>query len=150
MSATVKPKTAARLAAIQVLYGRDITGDTNEPAAQALALLASHDDKEALEGDYVLPDEKMLLLLVNGTYQQMQELDSYITPLLNAGWDMDKLGAVMRALLRTATYELIGQPDIPTKVILSEYVTLARSFFSAAETGFVNGILDKIAKKVRE
>ncbi len=67
----------------------------------------------------------------------------------NAYFNMERLGAVMRALLRAGVYELMAFTDVPVKVVISEYVTLARSFFSESETGFVNGILDKISREVR-
>ena len=54
-----------------------------------------------------------------------------------------------RAILRAGTYELLARPDIPTKVIINEYVDLAKAFFEDSKPGFVNGVLDKLARITR-
>ena len=55
----------------------------------------------------------------------------------------------MRAILRAAAYELIGCPDVPAKVIINEYLNVAHAFFEGEEPGVVNGVLDRVARKVR-
>jgi N utilization substance protein B len=55
----------------------------------------------------------------------------------------------MLSILRTGTYELKFRPDVPTAVIVNEYVDIAHAFFAGSEPGFVNGILDKLGKKIR-
>lgn len=149
MVVSVKQKTTARLVAIQVLYGSDIIGDATEANQQAINILKSYTNQE-MEEDTVTPDESLVLKLVTGTNAMLQEVDEHIKQHLNKKWDMERLGAVMRALLRAGVYELIAFSDVPTNVVISEYVTLARSFFTESETGFVNGILDKIAREVRK
>ena len=55
----------------------------------------------------------------------------------------------MRALLRVATYELLARADVPVKTVINEYVDVADAFYDAREKGFVNGLLDAVAKDVR-
>ncbi len=55
----------------------------------------------------------------------------------------------MRAILRAGAYELIARPDVPVGSVISEYVDVAHAFYDKRESGFVNGILDAIAKEAR-
>ena len=52
-------------------------------------------------------------------------------------------------MLRVATYELIARRDVPVKTVINEYVDVADAFFDKREKGFVNGLLDAVAKDVR-
>ena len=53
----------------------------------------------------------------------------------------------MRAILRAGAYELIARPDVPVGSVISEYVDVAHAFYDKRESGFVNGLLDAIAKE---
>ena len=64
-------------------------------------------------------------------------------------WPLRRLDATLRALLRSATYEIQSRPDVPALVIINEYMSIATEFFSGKEPGIVNGVLDKIAKDTR-
>jgi N utilization substance protein B len=55
----------------------------------------------------------------------------------------------MKAILRAGAYELAARRDVPTGSAISEYVDVAKAFYDKRETGFVNGLLDAIAKEVR-
>jgi transcription antitermination protein NusB len=55
----------------------------------------------------------------------------------------------MRQIIRAGTYELIARHDLPAGVIINEYVDVADAFYAKREKGFVNGVLDAIAKAVR-
>ena len=55
----------------------------------------------------------------------------------------------MRAILRAGTYELLARADVPVGTVITEYVDVAHAFYDKRETGFVNGLLDAIAKDVR-
>ena len=55
----------------------------------------------------------------------------------------------MRAILRAGTYELLARKDVPVGTVITEYVDVAHAFFDKREAGFVNGLLDAIAKEVR-
>ena len=57
---------------------------------------------------------------------------------------------VLRAIFRLGTYELLSVDDVPVRVVISEYVDLTHAFFAGREQGLVNGVLDKIARVVRE
>ena len=55
----------------------------------------------------------------------------------------------MRAILRAGAYELIARSDVPVASVISEYVDVAHAFYDKRESGFVNGLLDAIAKEAR-
>ena len=55
----------------------------------------------------------------------------------------------MRAILRAGAYELLARPDVPAASVITEYVDVAHAFYDKRESGFVNGLLDAIAKQVR-
>jgi len=87
--------------------------------------------------------------VVTGTDARREEIDALITDRLAEGWSLARLDKPMKAILRVGTYELIARPDVPTATVISEYIDVAHAFFDKRETGFVNGLLDSIAKTTR-
>jgi transcription antitermination factor NusB len=77
------------------------------------------------------------------------EIDAAIGARLASGWTLERLDRPMRQILRVGAYELIARPDVPTATVISEYVDVADAFYDKKEKGFVNGVLDGIAKAVR-
>ena len=65
------------------------------------------------------------------------------------GWSLERLDRPMRAILRAGAYELIARADVPVGSVISEYVDVAHAFYDKRESGFVNGLLDAIAKEAR-
>ncbi len=64
-------------------------------------------------------------------------------------WELDRLAATDRSVLRIATAELIGRPGTPARVILDEAIEIARRFGSEESARFVNGVLDQVARSLR-
>jgi N utilization substance protein B len=87
--------------------------------------------------------------VVAGVDARRAELDALIAGRLAEGWSLARLDKPMKALLRAGAYELAARPDVPTASVISEYVDVAKAFYDARESGFVNGLLDAIAKQVR-
>ena len=86
---------------------------------------------------------------MRGTVSRQDDIDDIIAQTVSADWSLPRLDATLRALIRVATYELVARPDVPPKVVLNEYVSLAHAFFSGSEPGFANGVLDRVARQVR-
>ena len=63
------------------------------------------------------------------------------------GWSIDRLGAVERAILRLALWELSERPDVPAEVAIDEAVELAKRYASAEAGGLVNGVLGRLARE---
>jgi N utilization substance protein B len=66
------------------------------------------------------------------------------------GWDLERMPATDRAVLRIAVCELLGRDDVPTAVVISEAVELAKRYSTDDSSRFVNGVLSAIAERVRE
>jgi N utilization substance protein B len=87
--------------------------------------------------------------LVTGAYARREEIDGLIAGRLAEGWTLERLDRPMRAILRAGAYELLGRADVPVASVISEYVDVAHAFYDKRESGFVNGLLDAIAKEAR-
>lgn len=85
---------------------------------------------------------------VVGTDNAKEQLDGDIASHA-IGWDLDRMAAVDRSILRMAAFELHERPELSTALIISEAVELAKRFSSEESSKFVNGILSAIAKDVR-
>lgn len=85
--------------------------------------------------------------LLNGTVREMGALDVHITPLLDR--PLDQLDPVEHAVLLVAAYELAHKPDVPWRVVVNEAVNLAKMFGAEEGYKFVNGVLDKLARTLR-
>jgi transcription antitermination protein NusB len=138
---------AARLAAVQALYQMDIAGaGLNEILAQ----FESHWIGQEVEGEQYLPAERAYFReLVQGVIDDQRKLDPLIDEVLQSGWPLKRIEAVLRAVMRAGAYELDRKRDIPARVVMSEYVGIADAFVDRDETGMVNAVLDQIARQLR-
>ena len=140
-------RAAARLAAVQALYQREMEG-TAVPALlhefHQHRLGATIEDVEYADADIAFFDD-----IVKGVDARRDEIDRIVAGKLSADWSLDRLDKPMRQILRAGTYELIARHDIPRAAIISEYLDVAHAFYDRKETGFVNGVLDAIGKAVR-
>lgn len=141
-------RSAARLAAVQALYQIDMTPEALP--AQVVDEFAAHRLGKELEGDlYAEADRDMFKDLVTGVCSRLEEIDGALAPRLSEDWPIHRLEKLMAAILHAGVYELIARPDVPTKVIINEYLDVAHAFYAGSEPRFVNGVLDKIARDVR-
>lgn len=142
-----KARAAARLAAVQALYQREMEG-TPVPALlhefHAHRLGAVIEDVEYAEADITFFDD-----LVKGVDARRDEIDRLIASKLSADWNLERLDKPMRQILRAGTYELLARKDVPVGAAISEYLDVTDAFYDRREKGFVNGILDAVAKEVR-
>ena len=141
------PRSAARLAAVQALYQQEMEG--TEPA-HLIHEFHHHRLGATIEGDtYVEAEHSFFDDLVSGTLDRREEIDGLIAGRLAEGWTLERLDKPMKAILRVGAYELIARPDVPIASVISEYVDVADAFYDKREKGFVNGLLDAIAKAAR-
>ena len=140
-------RSAARLAAVQALYQQEMEGT---PTARLLHEFHHHRLGATIEGDtYADAEISFFDDLVEGTLARRDEIDGMIAKRLAEGWSLDRLDKPMKAILRVGAYELIARPDVPIASVISEYVDVADAFYDTREKGFVNGLLDAIAKVAR-
>jgi len=96
---------------------------------------------------YDQADQKYLGLLLDGVIADAAELEAAFTPLLDR--PVDELSPVERGVLLIGAYELAHVPDVPYKVAINEAVELAKSYGGTDGHKYVNGVLDKLAAKLR-
>ena len=147
MSARSQARSVARLAAVQALYQQEMEGT---PTAALLHEFHHHRLGATIDGvAYADAEVDFFDDLVKGVFARAEELDGLISAKLAKGWSLGRLDKPMRQILRAGTYELAARADVPKATVISEYVDVAKAFYDKRESGFVNGLLDAIAKDVR-
>lgn len=127
----------ARRYALQAMYQWQLAGS---PIADIEAeFLLYHIDKKF--------DAEYFKELIHGVPTNLDIIDQEIQPFL--GRAMSEIDPIELAVLRIATYELLKRPDVPYRVIINEALELTKKFGSVEGHKFVNGVLDRIAKKTR-
>jgi N utilization substance protein B len=140
-------RSAARLAAVQALYQQDMEGT---PIPRLLKEFHDHRLGATIEDEtYHEAEREFFDDIVIGADARREEIDGLIAGRLAEGWTLERVDRPMRAILRAGAYELIARPDVPVGSVISEYVDVAHAFYDKRESGFVNGLLDAIAKETR-
>lgn len=146
-SARSRTRSAARLAAVQALYQREME---RTPLRTLLHEFHQHRLGATIEdAEYVDAEVEFFDDLVIGVDARRAEIDALIAARLAQGWSLERLDKPMRQILRAGTYELLARADVPVGSVISEYVDVAHAFYDKRETAFVNGLLDAVAKGVR-
>ena len=140
-------RSAARLAAVQALYQQEMEGT---PTPRLIHEFHAHRLGATIEGaTYADAEESFFDDLVSGTVARQAEIDALIADRLAKGWSLARLDKPMKAILRVGSYELIARADVPVASVINEYLDVAEAFYDKREKGFVNGLLDAIAKVAR-
>lgn len=143
-------RSSARLAAVQALFQVDTRGtDAQAVVDEFRSHRLSDADTQEGQPDLSRADGKHFAALVLGAAIRADEVDALIDSVLPAGWPRSRLDPVVRAILRAGCFELLARDDVPVRVAIDEYVAIARAFFDGAEPGFVNGVLDALARRLR-
>jgi N utilization substance protein B len=143
-------RTAARLAAVQALYEMDLAGVGADPVlGDFMSDRWRNAGAEDGQPELVEPDAGLLAELVRGVAGRMADLDGMIAGALAADLSLDRLQAVLRAVLRAGTYELLARPDTHAKVVIDDYMDVAKAFFLGPESSLVNAVLDRLARVLR-
>ncbi len=139
-------RRAARLAAVQALYQMEIAGASTADVLEDFRNGKLPQGEEgALDGDADIAHFK---LVVDLAVERQEHIDRAIARRLT-GWKLERLDSVARAILRAGAVELDARGDIPTAVVINEYVEIAKAFFEGPEPGFVNATLDALARDLR-
>lgn len=137
---TISPRKRrkARLFAMQALYQWHFSkGEIHEIQAQFI-----------MENSHVKADWVFFKALVEGVLKNLSALDEAIAAQANHG--IKDTNPVEVATLRLGTFELANRIDVPYRVVINEYTTLAKEFGAAEGHTFVNGVLDNLAKQYRK
>ncbi|NCP66212.1 MAG: transcription antitermination factor NusB [Paraglaciecola sp.] len=136
----MKPKARhlARELAVQAVYSWQMS---NNPVKQIELAIVTSNDMTKVDMEYFLE-------LLRCVVKDCADLDKKIKPYL--GRLPEELDPVEKAILRIATYELVGRIDVPYKVVINEAIELAKTFGAEESHKFVNGVLDKAIKTLRK
>ena len=151
---TGRPRTAARVAAVQALFQSEQNGETAETVIDQFVRhrLGASPGPEPLgfeEGR--VPDAHVPLFtrIVRTAVAEQDRLDGLIATALPAEWPMLRLDPVLRAMLRAGGAELTMEDGPPSRVVINEYLDVAHGFFAGEEPRMVNGMLDRLARELR-
>jgi len=131
-------RTKARECAFQMLYQWDITREPMDRVAGLFWQVRTSTPET----------QAMAERLARGGQAEVERLDEAITA-ASTNWRFERIAAVDRNILRIAAYELMKEPETPSKVIIDEAVEMAKRFGEADSPPFVNGVLDAVMRKVR-
>lgn len=154
-SKKISNKSISRIAAIQTLYQYDHKAEDHN-IDQLLQKIISFYQNEDLNSDLgisednkikIKPSVSYLILLVRTTIEHLENINIQVADHLNEEWQITKLPPLLLALLRVSICELKFFPETPRKVVINEFTDIASDMLSDNEVGFVNSVLDKIAKE---
>ena len=129
-------RSKARKQTLDLLYEADIR------SASAADLLALRDVIE--EGPDARPIREFTKLLIAGVTENKRKIDELITTYAQ-GWDMDRLPAVDRNILRLGIYEIVWSADLDDGIAIDEALTLARELSTDESAGYIHGVLGRIS-----
>jgi len=130
MSLQYSPKNNPRVIVIQKLYGKYFNEDEN-------LSFPKHRFKKFIKD------------VVNGTIERDDVINDEISNHLNLDLDLKKLDKVFQVIVKSAIFEFLYKPKISSKIIISEYLRASNFFIENRQTKYLNAILDKISKKIR-
>jgi N utilization substance protein B len=146
----INGRIVSRLLAVQLVYERNFskTDDVMEMISKRLS-----NYQECLKEDDDIsissPDKGFLTKLVTRYFEEQQVINKQVSENLAEGWSIEKLDPLLLAIISLGVTEFMFFGDVPTKVVLDQYVTLTKDFYQTQEISFVNGILHNISSKIR-
>ncbi len=139
-------RSAARLYAVQALFQMEVSGQTSESVIgefEDLRFGASYDDI----GEFAEGDRDVFRSLVFTAVNEQAKIDQMTDRALVAKWPISRIDPTLRALFRASGAELV-KASTPPKVVITEFVDVARAFFpEGREPKFVNAVLDHMARE---
>jgi len=131
-------RTRARELAMQALYQLDVQGqDLLEFLGEFFSENESDESARKLASGWT-----------RGAWENLKQCDELIVA-STIKWHLSRLSAVDKSILRLSVYQLRFCPDIPPRVVINEGIELAKKFSTAQSSGFVNGVLDAVLKKMK-
>lgn len=140
----------ARRALVQALYAWQMTGAEFHDLRDQFAPTDADDERSPPSlggGDMRRADFAFFLDCLRGVIHEAEQLDPLFAPHLDR--DVDRLNPVERAILRAGVYELKERLEVPARVVLNEWVALAKTFGATESFRYVNGVLDRVARQLR-
>ena len=130
MTLQYSPKNNPRVIVIQKLYGKYFNKDEN-------LSFPKHRFKKFIKD------------VVNGTIERDDLIKDEISNHLNPDLDLKKLDKVFQVIVKSAIFELLYMPKTSSKIIINEYLRASNFFIEDGQTKYLNALLDKMSKKIR-
>ncbi len=149
-AADVKPankRGSARLAAVQAIYQMEIGGSELGDVLEEFEAYRLGKEIDGLE--FRDADVNFFRDIVSGVVREQRRIDPAVHMALVEDWPLKRIDVTLRAILRAGAYELIARKDVPARVVITEYIDVAKAFFLEDEPGIVNGVLDRLARELR-
>ncbi len=147
-----RPRTASRFAAVQALFQSEQAQTSPETVIDEFVRhrLGELPGTGSFE-DGRIPDALVPLFarIVREATQQQDRVDALLAETLSADWPLARIDPVLRAVMRAGVTELLMRDGPPAKVVINEYLDIARGFFDGDEPRMANGVLDKLARQLR-
>lgn len=150
------PRSKARMGAVQALYQMELAGaDVSEVVDEFERLRFNRPadptppEEDDASADLEAADATFFSEIVHGVVRRQRDIDPMVHEQLAAGWRLVRVDAILRAILRAGTFELLERRDVPGRVVINEYINVAHAFFDEDEPRVVNGVLDKLGRKLR-
>ncbi|HQT84176.1 MAG: transcription antitermination factor NusB [Acidiphilium sp. 37-64-53] len=148
----VRPRTLARVAAVQALYQCEQNGETAETVIEQFIRhrIGALPGKPGV-ADGRVPEAHAPLFgrIVRVATEQQDVIDPMIVSLLPEAWPMARLDPVLRALLRAGGAELWMTDGPPPRVVINEYLDVAHGFLKEDAVQLGNAVLDRMARILR-
>jgi transcription antitermination protein NusB len=147
-----RTRTASRVAAVQALFQSEQAQANPETVIDEFVRhrLGETPTEHGYDEGRV-PDAEVPLFarIVRAAVRQQDTIDAMIIEALPADWPLARIDPVLRALLRAGGAELAMEGGAPAKVVINEYLDVASGFFTGAEPGLANAVLDRLARQLR-
>lgn len=147
-----RPRTAARVAAVQALFQSEQAQTSPETVIDEFVrhrlgeLPGSGGFEEGRTPD---ADVKLFARIVRTATREQDSIDRMLAEALSAEWPLARLDAVLRAVMRAGAAELSMTDGPPAKVVINEYLDVSHGFFDGEEPRMANGVLDRLARLLR-
>jgi N utilization substance protein B len=132
----VSARSKARKQTLDLLYESDIRGSS----ASGLLILRDVPD----DGPDARPIRDFTKELIGGITENRRKIDELISTYAQ-GWDMDRLPAVDRNILRLGIYEIVWSDDVEDGVAIDEALNLAKVLSTDESAGYIHGVLGRIS-----
>ncbi|WP_086551888.1 transcription antitermination factor NusB [Acetobacter orientalis] len=150
LSSAQRPRTAARVAAVQALFQIEQNDERADTVIQQFLVhrFGTTLDNETYNDGYIPEaDTRLFSSIVKQSVSQRGTILELLSETLPSTWPVSRLDPVLRALFQAAIGEAL-EKDLPSGVLINEYLDIAHGFFSGDEPKLVNGVLDTLVKRI--
>ncbi len=129
----MRRRTRARELAVQFLYQLDLRGEESLDSLQDFLVFECKDNETRI----------FARQLIDGTRRELANIDALLATVAR-NWDLKRMAAIDRNVLRMAIHEMFSCHDIPPKVTINEAIEIGKKFSTINSGAFINGILDRV------